>query len=189
MKKLLSVFTVLFLFSATAIFAQEDNSDAPVQKRGFGFRDELGLKYLISEQPFFDLEYGHIFENRLGFNFDFGIHYESNFEVNTNIQLSYQLYETGAGNWFNTRLYLWGLGGYRYEKGTEYLSYFDKTTNQTVPTYTPYTRNIAMAGFGFGIDFLFVSHLYFPLQVGFISEFFDRNTISFAFMSGIGYRF
>ncbi len=187
-----------FVLSSAFVFSQEaesndvtltdsSSSETPRLNTFDEQRNAIGLYFLAADDGYAGLQYEHYFTKKIGLTVDGSAVYKSDetestpIDANVNLQFDISLFEYEAQKVFAYRVYAWFLGGARYKYFSGY-SYETKTQN-------PYWYINAVAGTGFGFEFILVRHISIPIQIGFIGEFPNGGSAGLTFGAGLRYRF
>ena len=181
-KKLLM--TALLFGMGTGLFAEAlDNNNA------------IGMYVLFSKDSIGGLQYerrfGDVVSTKFGtfasVNNGATYYYGSNtsVEVNFVVEPDFCLYKTSWNDKVSSRLFAFGLLGYDFMNSTDRV-YADE--NDTTGHLEESQVHSALAGFGFGFDFIFFDHLSIPIQFGYMGRI-NTDNPNFGFCCGISLRY
>jgi len=175
-KNSIALFLVTVLFSCVSLYANPVDANSAVGVTAMG----------TTRAGVYGLQYQHWFNNRFGMQTEGFAYYnpDSNEELNYLIcgEFLIKLYETQLTERSASNLFVWILAGHRGYSEKEY----DYNTGKTL--YSGFCPD-ALAGVGFGFDIMFLNHISFPVQFGFLGEFPYDTSVGFSLGTGIRYRF
>ncbi len=179
MRKVSILTLIILLFLTNILFSQILPSSHEYEDFMTATPNALGVFIIGGENiDVGGLHYQRWFSNNIGLTLNGGGTYSINtLDYSVAAEIQYMVYHETFNNYIASGLYLWSMTGHR--------GYMDGATTTTEFTY----KADFYAGLGIGIECIFWKHFSIPLHVGYILEFPNEMSLSFASGAGIRYRY